>query len=128
MARVRTDDGANGMRSDFKKAVAHLLPYNPITRKRAAGTKRPAAKISDTWGIHGANASAIEVSEATSKDGKVIIGKQVSTCGTTRFPNIENYPQHKRENFLNGRIKTQKRRRNLATKRKRISLEKYLLQ
>ena len=29
----------------------------------------------DTLGIHGANASAIEVSEATSKDGKVSIGK-----------------------------------------------------
>ena len=75
MASVRMDDGANGMRSDFEKAAAHLLPYNPIARKRAAGTKRPAANISDTWGIQGANASAIEVSEATTKDGKVSIGK-----------------------------------------------------
>ena len=39
MASVRMDDGANGMRSDFEKAAAHLLPYDPITRKRAAGTK-----------------------------------------------------------------------------------------
>ena len=69
------DDGAKGMRSDFKKAAAHLLPYDPIARNQAAGTKRPAANISDTQGIHGANASAIEVSEATSKDGKVSIGK-----------------------------------------------------
>ena len=75
MASVRTDDGTNGMRSYFEKAAAHLLPYDPIARKRAAGTKRPAANISDTRGIHGANASAIEVSEATSKDGKVSIGK-----------------------------------------------------
>ena len=69
------DGGANGMRSDFEKAVAHLLPYDPVARKRAAGTKRIAASISDTQGIHGANASAIEISEATSKDGKVSIGK-----------------------------------------------------
>ena len=48
MASVRTDDGTNGMRSDFEKTAVHLLPYNPVARKRAAGTKRPAASISDT--------------------------------------------------------------------------------
>ena len=68
MVSVRMDDGANGMRSDFEKAVVHLLPYDPVARKRAAGTKRPAASISDTRGIHGANTSAIEISEATSND------------------------------------------------------------
>ena len=75
MASVRTDDGANGMRNDFEKVVAHLLPYGPIARKRAAGTKRPPATISDTRGMYGANASAIKISDATSKDGKVSIGK-----------------------------------------------------
>ena len=33
MASVRTDDGTNGMRSDFEKAAAHLLPYDSIARK-----------------------------------------------------------------------------------------------
>ena len=75
MVSVWTDDGPNGMRSDFEKAAAHLLPYDPVARKQAAGTKRPAANISDTRGIHGANASAIEISEATSRDRKVSIGK-----------------------------------------------------
>ena len=75
MAIMRTDDGVNGMRSDFEQAAAHLLPYDPVARKQAAGTKRPAANISDTRGIQGANASAIKVSEATTKDGKVSIGK-----------------------------------------------------
>ena len=69
------DDGINGMRSDFKKAVAHLLPYDPVAKKQTAGTRRPVANILDTRGIQGANASAIEVSEATTKDGKVSIGK-----------------------------------------------------
>ena len=75
MAIMRTDDGVNGMRSDFEKAAAHLLPYDPVARKQAGGTKRPAANISDTRGIQGANASPIKVSEATTKDGKVSIGK-----------------------------------------------------
>ena len=75
MASVRMDDGPNGMRNDFEKAVAHLLPYDPIARKQAAGTKRPAANISDAWGMHGPNASAIEISDSTSKDRKVSIGK-----------------------------------------------------
>ena len=75
MARVRTDDGVNGMRSDFEKAAAHLLPNDPIARKQTAGLKRPAANISDTRGTNGVNASAIEVYEATTKDGKVSIGK-----------------------------------------------------
>ena len=75
MASMLTDDGVNGLRSDFEKAAAHLLPYDPVARKRTAGTKRPAANILYTQGIHGANASVIEVSEATRKDGKVTIGK-----------------------------------------------------
>ena len=75
MASVRMDDGPNGMRNDFENAAAHLLPYDPVATKRAAGTKRPAANISDTRGMHGSNASAIEISDATSKDGKVSIGK-----------------------------------------------------
>ena len=75
MASVRTDDGVIGMRSDFEKAAAHLLPYDPVARKQTGGTKQPAANISDTRGVHGANTSAIEVSEATTKDGKASIGK-----------------------------------------------------
>ena len=39
MASMRTDDGANGMRSDFERAVAHLLPYDPVAWKQSAGTK-----------------------------------------------------------------------------------------
>ena len=75
MVSVQTDDGANRMRSDFERAAAHLLPYDPVARKRTAGTKRSATNISDTQGTHGANASATEVSEATTKDRKASIGK-----------------------------------------------------
>ena len=52
-----------------------LLPYDPVAQKRSTGTKRSAANISDTQGTHSANASATEVSKATTKDGKASIGK-----------------------------------------------------
>ena len=63
------------MRSDFERAAAHLLPYDPVAWKWSAGTKRPAANISDTRGTDDANASATEVSGAATKDGKASIGK-----------------------------------------------------
>ena len=39
MASVRTDDRANGMRSDFERAEVHLLPYDPVAQKWSAGMK-----------------------------------------------------------------------------------------
>ena len=36
MASVRTDNCLQGMRNDFESAAAHLLPYDPIAKKRAA--------------------------------------------------------------------------------------------
>ena len=75
MASVQTDDGANGMRSDFERAGARLLPYDPVVQKRSAGMKQPAANISDTQGTDNANASATKISGTAVKDGKVSIGK-----------------------------------------------------
>ena len=36
MASMRTDDGPQGMRNDFESAAAHVLPYDPVAKKRAA--------------------------------------------------------------------------------------------
>ena len=44
MASVKTDDGWNGMQNDFEVAAAHLLPYNPVAKKKAA-MKQPVAQI-----------------------------------------------------------------------------------
>ena len=63
------------MRSDFERAAAHLLPYDPVVWKWSAGTKRPAANISDTQGTDDVNASATEVSGAATKNGKASLGK-----------------------------------------------------
>ena len=33
MASVKTDNGPNGLRNNFERAVSHLLPYNPVAKK-----------------------------------------------------------------------------------------------
>lgn len=48
MAAVRVDKGPNGKRNDFEATASHLLPYDPVAKRRAAGGKRGAAQISDT--------------------------------------------------------------------------------
>ena len=35
MVSIHTDDGPTGMRNDFEAAVAHILPYDPVAKKRA---------------------------------------------------------------------------------------------
>ena len=47
MASIRTDDGPDGMRNDFEQSAVHLLPYDPVARKHAAGSsKRGSAEVS----------------------------------------------------------------------------------
>jgi hypothetical protein len=52
MASIKTDQTANGLRNDFEASATHLLPYDPVQKKRSdhAGGKRAAADISDTTG------------------------------------------------------------------------------
>eukprot|EP00957_Ditylum_brightwellii_P163907 12478447-Ditylum_brightwellii.AAC.1 len=48
MANINLDQGIGRMRLDFEKAVAHLLPYCPVAkRKTAVGNKRGATDISE---------------------------------------------------------------------------------
>jgi hypothetical protein len=46
IASVRTDDGPYGKKNDFEAAATHLLPYDPVAKKRPSGTKRGAGIIS----------------------------------------------------------------------------------
>ena len=46
MASVKMDNGPNGLRNNFERAVSHLLPYDPVAKKRAAGMKQGSALIS----------------------------------------------------------------------------------
>ena len=46
MASIRTDDGPDGMCNDFEQSAAHLLPYDPVAKKHAAGSsKRGSAEV-----------------------------------------------------------------------------------
>ena len=33
MVSVRTDDGPDSMRNNFEATAAHILPYNPVSKK-----------------------------------------------------------------------------------------------
>ena len=46
MASIKTDNGLEGMRNNFEATAAHLLPYDPVAKKRSGGQKRGAAQIS----------------------------------------------------------------------------------
>ena len=62
MAAVRGDTDPNGMRYNFELAAAHIIPADPVARKRQAGTKRGAGEISglgaEIAGVEGANKKA----------------------------------------------------------------------
>ena len=65
MAMVRNDDVPGGKMRDFESAASHLLPCDPVAkRKSAAGTKRDHSLVSE---------AKLEVSLSTS--GKPSIGK-----------------------------------------------------
>ena len=46
MASIKTDNGLEGMRNNFEATAAHLLPYDPVAKKRSSGQKRGSAQIS----------------------------------------------------------------------------------
>ena len=52
MASIKTDQDVNGLRNNFEAAATHLLPYDPVQKKRVdhAGSKRGSADISDATG------------------------------------------------------------------------------
>ena len=67
MAGVKMDDGPNGMRNDFEEAAAHLLPYDPVVKKKAA-MKRPVAQISSVEEVAEVSGTAM-MKESIGKTG-----------------------------------------------------------
>jgi len=45
LANIKDDTGTNGKREYFEKAVAHMLPKDPVLKRQTAATKRTAADI-----------------------------------------------------------------------------------
>jgi hypothetical protein len=62
MAQVRTDSGAGGKMNDFEATASYLLPYDPVSKKRASGAKRGMASISDITGSDEAGISSVKES------------------------------------------------------------------
>ena len=69
MASIRTDDGPDVMCNDFEQSVAHLLPYDLVAKKHAAGsTKRGSAEVE-------VSAVSYEVTDVAAFGTKPGIGK-----------------------------------------------------
>ena len=71
MASAKTDNGPDGMLNHFEQAAAHLLPYDPVAKKQAAGTKCGSALISamEAEPETTANASTTETKPSIGKTG-----------------------------------------------------------
>jgi hypothetical protein len=59
MAQVRTDSEAEGKMNDFEATASYLLQYDPVSKKRAAGTKRGLSAISEVTGEDSADISSV---------------------------------------------------------------------
>ena len=46
MASVKMDNGPNSLQNNFERSISHLLPYDPVAKKRATGIKHGSALIS----------------------------------------------------------------------------------
>jgi hypothetical protein len=70
MASIKTDQIVGGLRNDFERSATHLLPYDPVLKKRSdhAGGKRGAADISDLTGEE-VNVSSFGTKKGTGSTG-----------------------------------------------------------
>ena len=81
MASVRTDDGPTGMRNTFETAAVHLLPYDPVAKKRRNASKRDAGQSSSVE----INTDDANASSTTGNKKKQIIGSTgVHLCYHTK--------------------------------------------
>ena len=69
MASVKMDNGPNGLWNNFERAMSHLLPYDPVAKKRATGIKCGSALISLAEVDNGPNTTI------AANDSKPSIGK-----------------------------------------------------
>jgi hypothetical protein len=70
MASIKTDQEPGGLRKHFEVAATHLMPYDPVQKKRTdrTGGKRDYAEISKTTGTD-ADVSAFGAKKGIGKTG-----------------------------------------------------------
>jgi hypothetical protein len=72
MASIKFDQTVDGLRTDLRASATHLLPYDPVHKKRYyhAGDKRVTAIISDTTGAEATVWNPGRVQEERARNGK----------------------------------------------------------
>ena len=98
LSHICLDNGPNGMRGDFERAVAFLLPTNPVKRKRVGG-KRDSAQISAAEGMApkkktsfkpNIGKTGVELRYYKTKDYKKLNDKQKEELKMWRLENSQN--------------------------------------
>ena len=99
MASIKIATAPGGLREDFEGASTHLLPYDPVTKKRSTDNgKRGAAEIWDTVGA--------EVSSFGAKEG---IGKSGAHLGYHKPDEYEGLSRDQKEELREWRKNSTKK-------------------
>ena len=105
MASFRTDDGPTGMRNDFERAAAHLLPYDPVAKRRATATnKRGSSQI-----------SAVDAAEGIDDDPTAQASSATATAKKRKAMSTVDCRKSKRTNYESGGRRTRRLKRTLTT-------------
>lgn len=91
MANVRDDKGANGKRNDFERAVAHLLPADPVAKKRRTAIKKAGL----------VQISVIPPPRSPVLDPSQRLAGPVSTYVSTNLRNTKSSPTSRRMSSVN---------------------------
>ena len=77
MASIHTDNRLQGMHNNFEATAAHLMPYDPVIKKRAASTRCLATQILALEGDSDELLTQLQRNQA--------LGNQVCTSATTQI-------------------------------------------
>ena len=82
MASVNADDGVGGKRNNFEAAVAHILPYDPVAKKKQANTSGNKSSSAYILSTEGAEVGATDDGGGKQR-GNQVLARLVSTFVTT---------------------------------------------
>jgi hypothetical protein len=107
MASVKTDNGPNGLRNDFEATAAHLLPYDPVAKKRTAGSKHGAATIS-SLDTDDANVGSVQLKKSIGRTGVHLRYYKVDEYRKLTPEQKEELREWRKNNPVNSKVKKDK--------------------